>query len=58
MRLQDAWRAVLLAGETLIEMDAQYEERQEYLHRAHLLVRIRQSRLIVEVIALYSIKVV
>ena len=49
---------MLLAGETLIEMDAQYEERQEYLHRAHLLVRIRQSRLIVEVIALYSIKVV
>jgi hypothetical protein len=39
-------------------MDTQHEERQEYLHRAHLLVRIRQSRLIVELITLYSIKVV
>ena len=49
---------MLLAGDNLLDMDAQYRERQEFLHRAHLLVRIRQSRLIVELIALYSIKMV
>ena len=57
-RLREAWRAVLLSGESLLDMDAQYRERQAYLHRAHLLVRIRQSTLIVELIALYAIKIV
>ena len=57
-RLREAWRAVLLAGDNLLDMDAQYRERQAYLHRAHLLVRIRQSTLVVELIALYAIKLV
>ena len=56
--LEAAWTGLSTAAYGISELAAKYKERTDSLYRAQLLVRIRQSRLIVELISLYTIKIV